>query len=390
MPEGLRYAFFAEGSKFEKLKVEKGGVKFYRKQLLSYGIWRHPKDRSIEFEITPDVAQQVADNFLAGIPVEAPIVLTHTDNPKEKVGAIKKFEAAADGLFGWFSVADDKMNENIANSEKVPGVSCWLDLNYMDKQTNKSVGAVVKHVALVNHPYIEGLGGFEAVSLSEEKESEKFVPLIMSEDTTKTGGSDMPKLNEILEALKKEHKLDVVQLQEDLKVINKQIEEGELIKKADAPILSKELLKGIKTKLELSEDTSVEETLKKLTENLEKVLKLSDEKSAETKKIEELEKKNVATETKLSEMEAEKKIDALILENKVLPAEKKTLTKLYMKDVAMFTEIMETRTAPLLELAEKGAIGDETPSDADKKKEKEYIDKQVELAEKEGLAPKSK
>lgn len=389
MPKNLRYAFFEEDSKFEKVDVKREGVKFYRKQILKFGTWRHPKDRSIEFEITPEVAQQVANNFMAGIPVEAPIVLTHTDNPREKVGAIKKFEAAADGLYGWFSVADEKMNENIASSEKAPGVSCWLDMDYMDKQTNKSVGAVVKHVALVNHPYIEGLGGYEAVSLSEGKESEKFVPLVMSEKKNVLGGSDMPKLTEILASLKKEHKIDVVQLQDDLKILNKQVEDGELIKKSDVPVLSEELLKNIKVKLELSEDTSVEDTIKQFTSKFEEVLKLSDGKDKDKSELEELKKKNAATQLEMTEMKADAALKILVDATKILPAEVETLKKLYIKDEATFTELMKTRTAPLLELAEKGLKSDETPSAETKEKEAAYIKAQVELAEKEGLTPKS-
>lgn len=392
MPEGLRYAFFNESKNFEKLAVERDGVKYYRKRILKFGTWRHPKDRKVEFNITPEVATQVANNFMAGIPVEAPIVLTHTDNPKEKVGGVKKFEPVSvgnpdlDGLWAWFSVADAKMNENIKSKEKAPGVSCWLDLDYMDKQTNKSVGAVVKHVALVNHPYMEGLGGYEAVSLSEGKEAEKFIPLIMSEKNNKIGGTDMPKIEEILKGLKTEHKIDVVQLQEDLKVLNKQIEDGELIKKADAPVLSDELLKGIKIKLELSEDTSTEDTVAKLTEKLEEVLKVSDKEAEAAKKKDEDFK---ALQLEMTEMKADKEIDALVEKNFVLPAEKTGLKKAYIENRALFSELIKTRTAPLLELVEKGIKSDET-ADEEKKTDEALINAQVKLAEEEGLIPSTK
>ena len=56
----------------------------------------------------------------------------------------------------------------------------------------------------------------------------------------------------------------------------------------------------------------------------------------------------------------------------------------------MFTELMKTRTAPLIELAEKGAATQEETSVADKEKEQKMIDEQVKLAEDEGLTPKSK
>ena len=282
MPKGLRVAFFDEEKNFESLK-ESGGVKLYRKPILKFGIWRHPDDRDTEFEITPKVVKQISENFMTGVPVEAPIVLTHTDDPKAKVGGVKQFIPTDEGLDALFTVADADMVKKIDNKETAPGVSCWLDLNYKDKKSNDTVGAVVKHVALVNHPYIEGLGGYQVVSLSEDKEAEKFVPLIMSEKNLKTENNMPSKLEDIQKVLKEEHKIDLVKLQEDLKTFNKRIEDGELIKKEEAPALSEEVITSIKKKLELSEETEAEEAIKKLLEKVEKTIELSegDKKSKE-------------------------------------------------------------------------------------------------------------
>lgn len=389
MPEDLKIVFFDEENDFSALgTIKKKGVKFFRKPILRFGTWRHPDNRDVEFEITEKVVKQIADNFMAGIPVEAPIVLTHTDNPKAKVGGVKQFIPTENGLDAVFSVADEEMVEKIESKEKAPGVSCWLDLNYKDKQSNELVGAVVKHVALVNHPYIEGLGGYQAVSLSEDKEAEKFVPLIMSEKNKfKDGEDNMPKLTEILKILKDEHEIDVVQLQEDLKKLNKQVEDGELIKKEDAPALSEKVISSIKKKLDLSEDTTAEEAVSKLVETVDASLKLSEK---DSKEKEDLKKEVGDLKTELTEMKAEKEIDDLITEGKVLPAEKEGLKKTYVKDKALFSELIKSRTAPLVELAEQGKKSDETPTEEDKEKEQKFIDKQVELAEKEGLAHTAK
>lgn len=387
MPKDLRLAFFDEQKNFTV--VEEEGVKYFRKPILKFGIWKHPDNREIEFEITPEVVKEIAGNFDKGIPVEAPIVLTHTDNPKMKVGGVKKFIPTDIGLDALFSIADDEMTEKIKNKEKAPGVSCWLDLSYKDKQSNKEVGAVVKHVALVNHPYIEGLGGYEAVSLSEDKEAEKFVPLIMSESKSIKDGKDM-KLNEMLKALKEEHKIDVPKIQEDLKILNKDIEDGKLIKKADAPIaLNEELLTEIKEKLEIDEKvTKVDEIVKALFDKVKESLKLSDKKdekeTALEKEVKALRKENDESKMKLTEMEADKRIDALIIENKVLPAEKESLKKLYKKDEVLFTEFVATRSKPLIELAEIGAQGDEIPKE-DAEKEAAEVDRLAKLAEAQGF-----
>jgi phage I-like protein len=387
MPKDLRLAFFDEQKDFTV--VEEEGVKYFRKPILKFGIWKHPDNREIEFEITPEVVKEIAANFDRGIPVEAPIVLTHTDNPKMKVGGVKKFIPTDIGLDALFSIADEEMVDNIKNKEKTPGVSCWLDLNYKDKQSDKDVGAVVKHVALVNHPYIEGLGGYEAVSLSEDKEAEKFVPLVMSESKSMKDGKIM-KLNDVLKVLKEEHKIDVPKLQGDLKILNKQIEDGDLVKKAEVPAtLSEELLTEIKEKLEIDEKvTKVDEIVKALFAKVKETLKLSESKdkkeTALEKEVKALRKENDESKAKLTEMEADKAIDALVVENKVLPAEKETLKKLYTKDQALFTEFVATRSKPLIELAEIGAKGDEIPKE-EKEKDEAEATRLAKLAEKKGM-----
>lgn len=380
MPENLRLAFFDEQKDFSTVIEE--GIKYFRKPILKFGIWRHPDNRDIEFEITPEVVKEIAINFDKGIPVEAPVVLTHTDNPKMKAGGVKKFIPTAVGLDALFSIVDEDMIKKIENKETAPGVSCWLDLSYKDKQSNESVGAVVKHVALVNHPYIEGLGGYEAVSLSENKEAEKFVPLIMGERNLNYGDCRMS-LTEILEQLKKEHKVDVLKLQEDLKILNKQIEDGELIKKVDAPALSEELLTEIKEKLELADEvTKVDEIVKALFDKVKESLKLSEGKE---KEVDEKEKRITALETELTEMKANAAIDVLIKENKVFPAEKESLKKLFKTNEALFTEFVATRSKPLIELAETGVMGDEVPAD-EKEKDEQTVKRLVKLAESKGFA----
>jgi hypothetical protein len=387
MPKNLRFAFFDEHKDFQI--VEEEGVKYFRKPILSFGMWRHPDDRDIEFEITPEIAQQITENFEKGVPVEAPITLTHTDNPKMKVGSVKKFIPTDIGLDALFSIADKEMIDNIQSKEKAPGVSCWLDLSYRDKQSDKEVGAVVKHVALVNHPYIEGLGGYEAVSLSEDEEAEKYVPLVMSESKSKDGEDNM-KLAELLEQLKKEHKIDVPKIQEDLKVLNTQIEKGELIKKVDAPALSEELLTEIKEKLEIDEKvTKVDEIVKALFDKVKETLKLSEKKEKKEtvleKEVKDLRKENDEIQMKMTEMEADKVIDALIVANKVLPAEKESLKKLYKKDQALFTEFTATRTKSLIELAEQGVQSDEIPKEQ-KDKDEATATRLAKLAEEKGYA----
>ena len=86
-----RYAFLGDNKDFVSQASRKKGVKIWRKEVLKYGTWKHPENRDIEFSITPEVAQQIADNFVSGVPSEAPIVITHTDNPNFKVGMVIEY-----------------------------------------------------------------------------------------------------------------------------------------------------------------------------------------------------------------------------------------------------------------------------------------------------------
>jgi len=385
MPD-VKCALFSKPGEYNSMDSDVEGVRIWKKQILKFGHWIHPEDKNIEFEITPEVAKQVVENFKKGVPEEAPVVLTHTDNPLAKVGAIKEFEVTEDGLSVLMSVEDKEVNGNIESNEKAPGVSVWLDLNYTDKKSGKDVGAVVKHVALVNHPYIEGMEGFQAV-LSEAEDGKEFLPLILSEDSLKNGDKKVPlKKEDVIKFLKEKEDIDVVTLlseQEELKDLQSKIEKGELIpKKEEDPknkttLLSEELLKEIKKTLELGEDVkTAEEVIKQLLSKYTEVADL---------------KKNVETlQGQLSEMEADKRIGLLLTEGRAFPNEKDFLKNLYKTNVKLFEQMEKTRKEgkPLIVLSETGVTDEEFKA---KEKDEEVTTKRnIEAGQKEGIIEKEK
>jgi len=390
LEEGIRMpniqlAFFDENKDFEK---QDG--KLWRKPILAFGTWKHPENRDVEFEITPAVADEIIANFKKGVPVEAPVVLTHTDDPKKKVGLIKEFIKTDVGLDAVLSVDDEEMNGNIESSDRAPGVSCWLDLEYRDKKTDEELGAVVKHVALVNHPYIEGLGGYEAVSLSDA--DVKYTPLIMSEKN-KTGGHMMPgekvelTKENAMEFLKSKEKVDVTALladSEELKTLSDKIDKGELVSKEDKEkLLSDEMIKKIKDELKLGDgdDKKPDELVKAM---LEKFIELSKEQKKVTDTVGGLEEK-------ITGMEADKAVGALLSEGFAFPTEKLVLTKMYMTDYKLFEEMAKVRRdgKKLVELDEKGIEEVEAEKSETAQDEKD-LKRNVEAAQEEGLIPQSK
>ena len=145
-------AFFSKNAIFDNVRNIDDKLKLWRKQVLAYGTWVHPQDKDIKFVITKDVIREIVANFNLGFPIESPVILTHTDDPRHKIGTVKSYIQTDKGMDVIMVVSDEQMNLNLGDEIKAPGVSVWLNLNYQDKQSGKSIGAVVKHVALVNHP----------------------------------------------------------------------------------------------------------------------------------------------------------------------------------------------------------------------------------------------
>lgn len=355
MPD-LKFALLNDNKGYSRVDVRLTGVRLWRKQVLRFGKWKHPENKDIEFEITPAVLSQVINNFNAGVPVEAPVVLTHTDDPRMKRGRVKSFVVTDNGLDAIMTVDDAELNENLDNEEKAPGVSCWLDLNYIHKETGEKLGAVVKHVALVNHPYIEGMEGFQAV-LSEVEEGIKYLPLVyLSEKEKKdksTGGKEMPQTKEELIKLLKGHNIDVEALlgeSKSLAELQGKIEKGEFVSAEDAKkvLLSDELVKKIRNALELSEDTEID-IVSVITKLLESGASSKTELSEATKRIDDLEKK-------IDKRDAQASVSALLTEGYLFPKEKKAYEALYLSDRKTFDELVTARkeSGKVVELSETG------------------------------------
>lgn len=352
-----RYAFFSDNEGYESQFTKKKGVRLWRKQVLRFGSWTHPDNKDIVFEITPFVVRQIISNFISGVPDEAPVVLTHSDNPKDKTGNIKSFIETPEGLDAVFSCDDEKINEKIEmKSDSVPGVSCWLDLNYKDKETGNELGAVVKHVALVNHPYIEGMSGFSAV-LSSYKEADpaEYLPLVKREKEKDEGIEDMADFTkeELVKQLKEKHSVDVAALlsnAEELTTLHDRIDKGELVDKTSVS-LGEDLLKQVKERLQLSEKDPMDAAslIKGL---LEKVVSLT---SVESRLAE--------TEKTLSEMKAEKEVDTLLSEGRIFPVEKAAFLTMFKKSPDLFSEVAKARRSmekKLIALGETGVSTDES------------------------------
>lgn len=377
-----QYAFLGDSKEYKNLFSKKKGLMKWEKEILRFGTWRHPENREIEFSITPDVCKQIVENFESGIPYEAPVTLTHTDDPSQKAGRVQRFVVTPRGLSAILLIHEDKINEKIElGTDTAPGVSCWLDLNYRTKEDNAPVGAVVKHVALVNHPYIEGMEGFKAVLSAMAEDERSFLPLRLSEETNLSEDESMEITKEVaISTLKEKFNLDVAALlssAEELSALHDRIDKGELVTQADVTtFLSEEVVKKAKEQLKLGEGDKLE--IKSAVSTLsEKVAELTTALSASESKLSEANKK-------LLEADADKVLSALLSEGRLLPKEKPAMLKLALSDRVTFDEMVVARkeSTPLLKLGEIGTSQGESVEDADAAKK--VLERNIEKAKAEG------
>lgn len=379
MPDS-RLALFSSDKNYEKISLKLSDVRMWRKQVLQLGMWRHPEDKDVQFEITPEVIEQVVANFNAGVPGIAPVTATHTDDPRAKLGEVKSFVVTPTGLDAIFTVDDDKLNENIASSEKAPGVSCWLNLNYQHKQSGDKIGAVVKHVALVNHPYIEGMEGFQAVLSEAADEDKDCLPLVyLSEKKIKNSKQleeKVMKKEEMIAKLKEDHSVDVTALLSDsegLKTLQKRVEDGELVEKL---ALSEELQKKIREQFKLSEDEEI---------NILSILdKLFEKNTGEETKLSDAIKEIAGLKETLNKKEADVRVEALLSGGFIFPKESESMKELYLSDSKLFEKMDAARreAGTVVKLSEEGTVGD------NKETVEEATKRNVEAAQAEGYVAK--
>lgn len=142
------------------------GPRLWRKHLLRLSEWLHPNDPEKKLRVDLDLIRQLKANFDAGVLDFVPVPSKHTDDWEANKGETIALEVdEARGLYAIVRVDDE--TDRAIESKLLRGVSAGFDPHYVDKESGRHIGPVLKHVALTNVPYIKGLEGFErAVNLS--------------------------------------------------------------------------------------------------------------------------------------------------------------------------------------------------------------------------------
>lgn len=335
------------------------GVNVFRKQLLRYGRWVHPGDSKKFFEVTPALCDQLVSNFDQKnfndyIPVQLAkdSAKPHEVGPDDTVGRIVGLQRDTDGLYALMEFGDAAITDK-ATKNLIPGVSAGINLDYHNREQNKNVGPVLRHVVLCNDPYIKNLRGFEGVPLAEADDKEQYEVLEFAEVST-----DMNRTQ--LLALAK--KLGVSEADITAKFATDEALLAEVTRLVDfattnlaeVPVLKE---KAAKHDVVLAENTTLKtevDTLKKTAPEAAKVVELSQQLTAVSTKITTLEARNVQLELAAKTVVAEAKVDRFITVGQVLPAQRADLVELAVSQPTMFDKLYNSTSPVVVDLAERG------------------------------------
>lgn len=285
-------------------------MKTYRKEILKTGSWKHPSAPGGILTVTQDYLSKIVDNFKYS--PFAPVLRGHVENIEAEKNPdltisknIKGLNIEGDSLYAEFEVEEKEL-------DKYNDVSVSIDPDYINKETGKIIGPMLKHVAMVLNPYIKGMGSFTALS-----ENDNYF-ILLSEIT------DMAKSKDITETVKLE------EVTEETKVEETKVEEvaedsgakpevqdtpSEVVGKAEDDVVDK---------VEETEET-VESGADDEKEDKEEV-QASDEVQ---NRILKLEQQLKDANLKLQEKEAEESYKTLLSEGKLVPSQKVSYMKIH-------------------------------------------------------------
>lgn len=318
-------------SEFVELS-SKGSGRRFKKHLLSKGPLLYPGVKGGRVNVDDEFLNTVKRNFdnqVCSI-VQVPLAgerNEHTEAPERNIGRVVDL-TVEDGKL--YAVSDiEKYSDDIGKT--LLGASAMLSLNYTDTRTGKPAGPTLLHMAVTNRPYVVGLDEFEEVIAASGDSIDDAV--ILTADT-KEKSMD---LDEMILALKKDHNIDVPELQKTA--------EGAV---ALSNQLS-EIVSGINDVVTLSNtDAPSTEAI------VAAVRAVADENVELTNKIDALDQ---AAQLK----DAEIRVDALIDEGRVLPNTRDAQVRLCMENTELFEALIPEKAIINLSGEE---IGQDIPDDA--------------------------
>lgn len=350
---------------FTKIELEEGSS--FRKQVLKYGKWYHWDAEKGVLEITKDLVKKIVDNFKQKIIENVSVPLTHTNDPSKNTGNVVDLIQTEKGLDAIIEIKDKSIADKIKEG-LIKCVSASIDPNYLVKTSNKFVGPVMLHTALVQEPYIKGMQEF--IPLSEDFSGR---PVLQFEDTALSIRQEIKllkdKLIELSMEIKKENEASSEDEKKDTKVIDDEKKaddnKGTEDEKKEEEVSDEKISESLDTSLneyvkKMVDDGKTEEEAKETSKKVNKT-KYSDcmkkqlkakkkfteavkickaemekqlsESSTEDKKSEE--DKDVKADAKVDLAEAENTYEEYLKQGKIIPAQKEAFIKLFATKKAL-------------------------------------------------------
>ena len=308
--------------------------KLFKKQILRFGSFSHPKNPDYRIKVDQEMFQSLKKNFDNGVcPIvqfpEVDALNRHVENPSNNLGQVVDIDADEEGINAYIDVR--KHSEDIGKT--ILGASANLALAYIDKRTGKNAGPTLLHVAATNRPYLVDLNDFETVSASDADTNEEVV-LLLSDSGYNTNHiiseeeKNMTK-DELIAALS-EHGIDVVAGQQALADVQGYVSLSNVL--GDDVVATPETLSNAMVELSNSikdRDAQIEERETRIQDLTAQI-----------------------QEASLSSSEAE--VDGLIEKGRILPAWRDTMIQLSMSDREKFDTFVLPEELAKFELSEQG------------------------------------
>ena len=316
--------------------------KLFRKQILRWGSFVHPKNKTQKIKVDRDFAEKLILNFANGACdiVQFPAVNDHNQHveaPDRNLGEVIDLDYDEKGINAYIDVR--KNPEDIGKT--ILGASAMMHLDYEDSISGRKVGPTLLHVVATNRPYLTNLDPFsEVVAASADTPDEAAIWAAEDQavELSEPGGDDMPKTKEELIAeLRDEHGIDVAAL----------LEQQEEVAQLSAL--------GIGDDGELS-----------VRDVAEAVIELSQTNTTLVEQVAALSAANEAMEQERATHE----VDELIRAGRVLPRQRETMIRLARTDRETFDELVPDEA--IVSLSEDGVtthqstVSDESKAEVDR------------------------
>jgi len=302
----------SDGEGYVELSRTKSG-RLFRKHILNKGELHHPAFPGTKIKIDDAFITKLTKNFQDGVCdiVQVPTANDkneHSEDPTRNIGEVIGIEEKDNKVYALIDARDKASADKLGKT--MLGASAMMHLNYTNTKTGQKVGPTLLHVCVTNRPYVTGLDEYEEIVLSHADNSDEAVLLTgpMVKETT-----EMQTLSEMLDVLKDEHGIDVLDLQ-------KKVQAGDEAAKLSNTLADALSAAGL---VELSAGSVDNDKI------VSAVSEMAVGYVAMSNRIEEVEK-----------VAAEAKVDALVTEGKIFPAQRDVMVELSLKQPEMFEKLV--------------------------------------------------